>query len=313
MVSIIVPVYNVEQYLGDCIESLINQSYPDIQIILADDGSTDSSPNICDQYSLQDTRIKVIHKENGGQSSARNAGLKLATGQFITFVDSDDWVEPQFCETLVDIIGEEDMAICAHRQVTTRGEQTIGETSYSVTNLDRDALWDEIFGRLNNAVWNKLYKRELLAGIEFPVNMHHGEDLLFNLEYITKCKGAAITSQSLYNYYKHSGSVTTSGFSPRKIFEITTKDAACDFVKLYHPSMLNTAQSYCFRARLNVLRSIYLSYVHHEQNQLVAECKKYLKANYSAIGKSLPMKDRIEYSVVMHLPLLYPLMLKAIK
>lgn len=314
MISIIVPVYNAEQFLDDCIESLIHQSYQDIEIILVDDGSTDSSPDICDWHSLHDSRVKVIHQNNAGQSAARNAGLRIATGQFVTFVDSDDWVDTDFCGALLDIIGDGDLAICSHQEVYKRGGQLkITESTPTIVHLDNEALWQEIFGRLNNAVWNKLYRRDLLEGINFPLNMYHGEDLLFNLEYISRCKRAVLSSKRLYNYYKHPGSVTSSGFSSRKKFEITTKDAASEFVKLHHRSLLPTAQRYCFRSRLNVLRSIYSSDVCNEQVKLVDECKGYLKDNYAAIADSLSFKDKIERFLVLYSTPLYRLMLKVVK
>lgn len=314
MISIIIPIFNSENFLSDCIESLIHQSYKNIEIILIDDGSTDSSPFICDNFARIDSRIKVIHKSNGGQSSARNAGLQIATGSYVAFVDSDDWVDPDFCHILKDIIGDTDLAICAHRLVTKRETKPIQEDcADKIIKIDEDELWQEVFGRLNNAVWNKLYRRELLDGIRFPLQMYHGEDLLFNLEYITKCKVAVISNQPLYNYYKHTGSVTSVKFSPQKLFEITSKDAASKFIQLYRPSMLNIAMSYCFRARLNVLRSIYLSKVESKYPQVVSECKDYLKDNLFKQRESLSLKDKVECVLVLFVPVLYKLMLNTIK
>ena len=117
LISVIVPVYNVEKYLKKCVNSICNQTYENLEIILIDDGSTDNSGLICDELSCKDNRIVVIHQNNGGQATARNMGLSAAKGEFIGFVDSDDWIEPKLYETMLSIIQNHDIAICGHRKI----------------------------------------------------------------------------------------------------------------------------------------------------------------------------------------------------
>ncbi|MDE6870705.1 MAG: glycosyltransferase [Bacteroidales bacterium] len=313
MLSIIVPVYNVESYLHRCVDSLLGQSYKDIEIILVDDGSTDKSPAICDWYAANDPRVKVIHKENEGQSAARNDALGIAEGEYIGFVDSDDWVEVNYCEVLVSIIENSDLAICSHRILTE--ENKITDKLYGkgiVRKLDENALWQEIFCKLNNAVWNKLYRKDLIQGISFPLGIFHGEDLLFNLEYINRCKTAAITDLQLYNYYKRANSVTTSSFSAKKEFEMLSKDMACCFVEKNCPALLPVAYRYCFRSRLNVLRSIYRSGTQSSQSALISKCTAYLKDEFNKVRPALSKKDLLEYYLFMNCKILYRLLLKCI-
>ena len=199
MISVIVPVYNVEKYIRKCLDSIVNQTYRDLEIILVDDGSTDASGAICDEYAEKDIRIKVIHKENGGQSSARNLGLDIATGEYIGFVDSDDTIELETYHLLVSSMQGNDIVICGHNVVYEEKTETCCREESA---LDNAGLWSEVFGRLNNAVWNKLYRRELLKGIYFDARFAHGEDLLFNLHYLKVARNGCVLNRALYNYYK---------------------------------------------------------------------------------------------------------------
>ncbi len=308
MISVIVPVYNVEKYIRNCLDSIINQTYKDLEIILVDDGSTDNSGVICDEYAQKDKRIKVIHKENGGQSTARNVGLKNATGEFIGFVDSDDTIESNAYEKLISAIDGVDLAICGHNVITdiTVTTKSKGEENF----LDEEGLWQEIFGRLNNAVWNKLFRRDLIKDIKFDPNFAHGEDLIFNILYLKNAKNGKFIDLPLYNYFKRGGSITTGEFTRRKLLEIDSKEEALRLIKEFYPPMIKTAKKYCFRSRMNISRNIYKA---NEQKNYIIELKEYKKyalENYACVKNELTKKERVEFFLFKNSPCLYKIMVR---
>lgn len=300
MISVIVPVYRVEKYLCKCVKSIQSQTYTDLEIILVDDGSPDNCGKICDELASEDKRIKVIHQKNGGQAKARNAGLDIAKGKYITFVDSDDTIEPQMIEILLVMLKKNvnaDISICGYRSVYegksiefTGDVQLMGDVA-----LSKQKLWQEVFGKLNNAVWNKMYDATLIGSLRFPEGIIHGEDLIFNLEYLKKCQGGVINQTPLYNYLQRKGSVTGSEFTANNIYEIKSKDIALKIVEKYAPDQLLTAKKYCFRARMNVLRAIYKSGKEKTYAQDVTSCMKYVKESYLSVKSVLKMKEKIEY------------------
>lgn len=210
LISIIVPVYNVEKYIKTCIESLINQSYKKLEIILVDDGSTDNSGKICDQYAEIDSRIIVIHQKNGGAANAKNAGLKVATGEYLTFADSDDYVELDAYESMVSLLLEHnaDVVQCGFRQIyshrseqyTFSGQQQFNEVEY----LERYTThWT------CGLLWDKLYRRELFENIYFEEG-HVVDDEFFTYQGIMKAKKIVLDSMIVYNYRQRKSSVTGS-------------------------------------------------------------------------------------------------------
>ena len=312
MISIIVPVYKVEKYIRKCIESILNQTYKDFELILVDDGSPDDSGAICDEYAEQDSRIKVLHQRNAGQASARNAGLAVAKGEYISFVDSDDTVEPYMLEVLKEMFTTFgcDIAMCGHRLVQENEDFVSSVTEYQPELLDIESLWNEIFGNLNNAVWNKLFKRELLDDIRFPLDLHHGEDLIFNLEYLKKCKTGAINRIPCYNYLKRTDSITTSAFSSKKIMEISSKDKALEIVRMNKVSQIANAEKFCFRARMNVMRAIVKGRVEEQFLHILNECREYIKSNYKNVKYNLRRKERLEYHLNMKIFVIYKVIVR---
>lgn len=318
MISVIVPVYNAEKYLDKCVASIVNQTYKDLEIILVDDGSPDNCPAMCDEWAKKDNRIKVIHKENGGQATARNAGLAMATGEYIAFVDSDDTCDPKMLEILRKMMlkPDADIAICGHATVYAEdslSEPCSAESESNQEYLSPKKLWDEVFGQLNNAVWNKLYRADLLQGINFPQTIGHGEDLIFNLKYLKKCSGGIIDNTPLYHYFKRKDSVTGSSFTERKFHEIESKDIALDIVEHDAPEQLENAKKYCFRARMNVLRAIYSAQKENEYPEQVAACKAYVSKNYTTVKKNLRNKERIEYLLLSFCEPIYKTTVKKMK
>lgn len=219
LISIIIPVYNSEQWLEKCVFSILNQSYNNLEIILVDDGSTDQSGTMCDQYRNLDQRVRVYHKENGGQATARNLGLKMASGSYIGFVDSDDWIDQDMYSTLIDaaVSTKADIVMCGRRNVTPEG--TILQSVFTCDDirewnadeaLRRFFLYDDIDG----AGCDKIFKRELLEGIEYPVGLIC-EDLPFICTAIQRVKKIVHVGKPMYNYVQRMGSTSHSSFSPK--------------------------------------------------------------------------------------------------
>ena len=209
IISIIVPIYNVEAYLEKCIQSLINQSYRAIEILLVDDGSPDKSGAICDEYALKDNRIKVIHKVNGGQASARNAGIELATGEYLTFVDSDDFLHPEMYESLLQNLkeGDADIAVCSfimvrdHADVSDRGDYK----TKIFSNIEALELFFTFSAINMTVVWNKLFKKSLFDQLRFPMDsIREDEAVLYRLIY--NSRRISITSRFMYYYFQREDS-----------------------------------------------------------------------------------------------------------
>jgi len=213
-VSIIVPVYNSEKYLNKCIDSIISQTYSNIEILIIDDGSNDQSVNICHEYKKKDNRIKIIKEKHRGVSNARNVGLENASGDYILFVDSDDWIEKKLIEESISLYKESiaDIVIYNLRQFDNKNQRFCKKQKgyksgfFKIQNILGELLKKEIL----NAPWNKLYKKSIidLQNIRFDVNIQIGEDLLFNINYFKAIKNIYITNSKLYNYRIHDKSLT---------------------------------------------------------------------------------------------------------
>ncbi len=222
-ISVIIPVYNCEKYIGICIESVLKQTVSEFELILVDDGSPDGAPEICDEYARKDSRIRVIHKKNGGVSSARNAGIAAALGTYITFIDSDDYVDPQYLQALLDAEKETraDLVASGLKMETWNGEIcTSGEEygfpdfqTYDVKTLLE--CWGSAFAPICMCgPCCKLYKREIITQkqITFAEDLHCGEDTLFNLYYLEGCSSVYTVPVSHYHYRRESGESLFSRF-----------------------------------------------------------------------------------------------------
>lgn len=238
-ISVIVPIYNTEKYLARCIESILCQTYTNLEIILVDDGSTDKSGDICDFYARKDNRVKVVHKENGGAAAARNFALNMVTGQYIGFVDSDDTVEKDFFELLYDLICQydADISMVAYREIEM-GEKIakLKDKSLIVMN-QKQAVKELLFDRkIQNYVWNKLYKRKLFQGVYFPIGVIY-EDISVMYDLIRKIEKLVYLPESKYNYYIRKDSIVNTNSHQKRVDELDSvikryKDAKRDFPEL---------------------------------------------------------------------------------
>lgn len=238
LISVIVPVYKVEAYLSQCIRSITEQTYQNLEIILVDDGSPDQSGAICDAWAEKDSRIRVIHKENNGAGAARNTGLDVATGELLAFVDSDDYIAPDMYAHLYELMRcGADIAECGF--VETNGDNVAfggaDETCQVVTPEEamRGNIRDTVFRQL---IWNKLYRRELTEGVRFPVGQKI-DDEFYTYQLLGKAKQLVRSERICYAYRQQENSVMHERFSIKRVEGLRAKQQRLCYLKLYMPQL----------------------------------------------------------------------------
>lgn len=228
-ISVIIPVYKVEKYLKRCVESVVNQTYKNIEIILVNDGSPDKCGEICDEYARIDSRIKVIHKENGGLSSARNSGLDIASGDYIMFVDSDDWISEVSLEQLNEYIDMDYDIINFKFSFVKENSKELIETNNNIKDsyeCDLITYIDKLFsGELNFFIWNKLYKKNLFDEVRFPEGRNY-EDLATIYKLYFNAKSIIVTDYTLYYYWLGNSNSITSNSTVKNMrdYLLSTKE-----------------------------------------------------------------------------------------
>lgn len=244
LISVIVPVYNVGEYLNRCIESIVTQTYTKLEIILVDDGSSDDCPELCDLWAEKDARIKVIHKQNGGLSDARNKGMALATGEYISFIDSDDWIASEFYERLYTAIKQDgsDLAACTVCMVWEDGSPekllTVRENLVLNRNQAQLALLEET--KLKQPVWYKLYKTDLIKDIPFEFGKYH-EDVFWSYQAIGKAKSVSLIDYIGYFYWQRKGSIMSDGFSLKRLDALEALKKRIVYIKTNFPDLQSKA------------------------------------------------------------------------
>lgn len=207
-ISVIVPIYNCEPYLPACIDSIIEQTYNNLEIILVDDGSSDGSLDICNRYAEKDRRIIVFHQENKGVSAARNQGLKLASGELFSFIDSDDTLDLDMYELLVKFLNENnaDVACCGYKHIVRDEIRLVNDTKKVYVQNQEQALKSLISGyMLYGGLWNKLYKKAIVDKLSFREDIKINEDILFNFEAISNSNIIVFADYAKYNYVARFG------------------------------------------------------------------------------------------------------------
>lgn len=248
LITVIVPAYKVESYLPICVESIINQTYKNIEIILVDDGSPDRCGAICDEYALKDNRIRVLHKDNGGLSSARNAGMKVMEGEFVTFIDSDDYVSPFYVEHLFNAlrIDDADLAVSWFAEVNegekidTNGRENL--SCYEQLNQKQSLQHLLYQDGIETSAWGKLYKSDLIEGLRYPEGKLY-EDIPVTSQYILKSKSVALIRNVDYYYLQRKASIQYQSFNTKKMDGIYHLEAMTASVMEKYPDLKSAA--YC--------------------------------------------------------------------
>lgn len=240
LISVVIPVFNVEAYLDKCMASVVQQSYKELEIIVVDDGSTDNSPQICDNWSVKDDRVHVIHKENGGLSDARNAGLAVATGSYISFVDSDDWLKPQFMETLMRTLKENnaDIAECGVLYVDEQDhvlrKRCCQEDKVVKSKIEALCALVKENG-IYQTVWNKLYKRDVLEGILFEKGKYN-EDDFWTYQVFDRAEKLVAISDELYCYLQRNSSIMGGGYQLKRLDSLEARFRRMEYLQKYEQS-----------------------------------------------------------------------------
>lgn len=293
LISVIVPVYKVEEYLNKCIESIISQTYKNLEIILVDDGSPDNCGKICDEWAEKDLRIKVVHKENGGLSDARNAGMKVATGEYIAFVDSDDLLDSRMYEKLLEVIIQQksDIAACSFQKFFIEQDLT-GNNDNKIIPLNilskKDALKKLITDSLPQVVWNKVYRRSLIENTPFETGKYH-EDEFWTYQVIGAASEVAVIDYVGYFYRQRNESIMGERYSLKRLDAIEAKCLRQVYLEKNFPEMIsigkrNLVFSCIYQGQL-VIKNSSVS----EQKMAMHYLKRVVKKNRLHVGEESEM------------------------
>lgn len=312
LISVIIPIYNVEKYLEKCIESVIAQTYKNIEIILVDDGSPDGCGLICDEFAQKDSRIKVIHKENGGLSDARNAGLDITSGEYVMFVDSDDYISCQMCSKLYRALTENDadLSACNFLCVDEDGRE-IAEMNKEMSITDEVLSGREI---LENRLmrhdgwywvisWNKLYKKTLFDKARFKAGKQHEDEFIAH-EILSQCERASGVSDAMYYYVQRGDSIMGKGFTVKNLDAVEALFNRADmFIRLgFGADATYRVISFAVVDKMYVSFK-YLDYRKAENRDCYKRCcERYGKVKREFIGTGIPLRYKIAltaHSVIM--------------
>lgn len=259
LVSIVIPVYKVELYLEKCIESVINQTYKNLEILLVNDGSPDNCPKICDEYAQKDNRIKVIHKENGGLSDARNAGIDVATGKYITFIDSDDYISNDYVEYMYNLIKEYNtrMSTCETQIVHIEGDEK--EAEYIQENIEiltaRDLFYKILFAKKSDvSAYSKMYETALFSDVRYPKGVVY-EDTATTYKLVEKCEKIATGAKKCYFYCARPNSISKmKGFNKNEQDYIKNTDEMLKYLQNKYPDLEQAINRFDLYANFRILR-----------------------------------------------------------
>ena len=299
LITVIIPIYQVEKYLENCVNSVLQQTYENLEIILVDDGSIDRCPQICDKFAEKDKRVRVIHKINGGLSDARNAGLDICKGQYITFIDSDDYVSQNYIELLYNALISNDA------DVSMVGSAAIQENMLYCTdpvegNTEKYSQGEAIVNGLNIRIqqnaWGKLYPAEYFKELRFPVGKLY-EDLAVFYRILLKMGKLVVVRAPAYKYLIRSGSIMQSKFNVRQLDEIEIIDKEMDNLIFHFPEYKTMANGRRLYSYFLVLRRINTSEVAdqyiQEQRVIIDKIRKYSKGMLFKKDINMRLKSKI--------------------
>ena len=300
--SMIVPVYNVELYLKECLDSIINQSYSNLEIILIDDGSTDSSGKICDEYAKLDKRVSVIHKANGGLSSARNCGIDVAKGEYISFVDSDDWLESNHIKDFIDKVSPNSIVCCGfserYKNKTIVNSPMQEERLTNLEYLDKfiSSTLQAHLGKgqefIGNFAWNKMYPKSIFRELRYPEGMQY-EDIYVCIDVFKQVKFVKILPRANYNYRMREKSIVHTQ-TKKNLFDyinskIKQENDLSEYRDIFYKAKINTFHSILSLAVLKAKKVIDLDVIEEKElrNMIIKRWKdiplKFWKAHVKAV------------------------------
>lgn len=317
LISIIIPVFNVEQYLNRCIQSIVNQSYTNLEIILINDGSTDDSPEICDEWAKRDERITVVHKENAGVSEARNTGLDIATGEFISFMDSDDMMELDTFGLLVDAMNnyQVDLVTIGFQRTDDLEQKTENKSKknqgkYKI--FDRNEISNLIITENNLTdsdllacvVWGKLFKRELINDLRFESHLTMSEDNLYTLNYILGISNACCILEKKYIYLQRSDSAMGK-FTSKYIDHVYSYQEILKLEELFTESTCVHLKKTCINLSVNYIYNSLENNILNKES--LNELKIIIKKEYRDIknASKYNIKQKIRIKAAIYCPQAY--------
>ena len=312
LISVVVPIYNVEAFLSKCIDSIIGQSYRKLQIILVDDGSTDNCGNICNEYASRDGRIEVIHKQNGGLSDARNVGIERAKGKYITFVDSDDVIELDMIEYLYGLLFEyeADISVCQKLDIDESGRKlNISKSIQNVTYVlhDNETCMHDFLtkGNISVTAWGKLYRVVLFHDIRYPLGKYH-EDTFTTYKLIGLSDTIVVGNKQKYLYRHRKGSIMLQSFSVKHLDAIDANIEKMNYISKFYPAEISIA---CANIIYSVNRCVYRmgkggcfekSYIDRFKNLYVEYLPYFLvDRRFSILSKIFALLSRLNLMLVL--------------
>ena len=314
-ISVIIPIYKVEEYLNECIESAVNQTYKNLEIILVDDESPDNCPKMCDDWAKKDDRIIVIHKKNGGVSDARNTGIRVASGKYLSFLDADDYIENNLFEIAINKLKENDAQIFILGRSYLYGHKK--EVKYSkdieIVMDSKEALDKmNMFQYYDVAVWGKVYERDLFKGIEFPKGKLC-EDWYTTYKVIAKADRVVYNSTPLYVYRQREYSITHSNNIKINREPIYASKEVFEFIRNNYPDILPNALTKYVISCIGV----YNNYVYYSDDSKKEkdEILKIVKENYKQVinNKDLPIHRRMQVFLIHRFNVIYNILIKKIR
>ena len=313
LISVIIPLYNAEKYLVNCIESVINQSYEKIEVLLINDGSTDNSQEICDAYVIKDHRVKVIHKQNQGVSSARNLGIDESKGEYISFVDSDDWLAPSAFGQIVDCISKDKVdAVMFEYFVDNYNGNKIHETYAELHGLmNCEKAIKTTISPINRFVWSKVFSRKIIGNIRFDTTIHFGEDTLFAALVMDKANRIFYLSKPLYHYFQSQNSATRVAFNPRVFTGVEAYRQLVELCNLKYPLTIDIAQT----AYKNIILNTIIILLNNPDYIYFQKVKKTLINEFRKGLPTLLVSKRVSFRIKMKfaLGLLSPNLIKKLR
>lgn len=305
LVSIIIPIYNVEEFLEKCLNSIKCQSYKNIEVLLIDDGSKDNSKKVCDKFVEIDGRFKYFYQENSGVSSARNNGIRNALGEYVTFVDGDDYLDKNHIEKMVTVLSRSELAISGRKNITENGIKHVFQSDRDMV-FDKKELIDQILkmGIVFSYPWNKMFKMKIILknSLEFDGNLDYGEDLVFDMQYATLINKSVLVTGSTYNYVYRENSVSNQWNAATLKKRITDLLSIKRVIDMLADDFVEEKIFLNKRIVVEGARYIRLMYVYNFSISDINMYKKIVMNSYKEIEKLLNNREKLIYTGNLKFP-----------